>query len=154
MAGLLFLFSPEHLSHFSPELGYLLLPHLLLSPFSLEVEPEPTTSRRRRRWLAGSDAQPPEPRRVAAEAAERARKLRVEGGGGGCGRRRGEAAMGGFRWEVGTAEERRRWPALVAGAGDGVGFFFLSFPFSSLPSVLTSVILLSENRPGGRVTVS
>jgi hypothetical protein len=28
--------------------------------------------RRRRRWLAGSDAEPPEPRRVAAEAAERA----------------------------------------------------------------------------------
>jgi hypothetical protein len=75
-------------------------------------------------------------------------------GGGGCGRRREEATMEGFRGEVGTAEERRRWPAVAAGAGNGCGFFFLSFPFSSLPLVLTYVISLSENRPGGRVTVS
>jgi hypothetical protein len=38
-------FSPDLISPFSLELSYLLLSHLLLSPFSLEVEPEPTTPR-------------------------------------------------------------------------------------------------------------
>jgi hypothetical protein len=64
MVVLLSPFSLELLSPFSPELGYLLFPHLLLvSPFSPEVEPEPVTPRLRRRWLAGSDAEPSEPRR-------------------------------------------------------------------------------------------
>jgi hypothetical protein len=74
MAGLLFLFSPEHLSHFSPELGYLLLPHLLLSPFSPEVEPEPATPR----LAAAEKAMARRERRRAARAAT------GRGGGGGA----------------------------------------------------------------------
>jgi hypothetical protein len=91
MAVLLSPFSPELLSPFSSELGYLLLPHLLLPPFSPEVEPEPATPRlaaRRRRWLAGSDTEPPEPRRVAAETAERARNLVLGVGGADAGEKK------------------------------------------------------------------
>jgi hypothetical protein len=49
--------------------------HTLYPPWTFSSEVEP---RRRRRWLAGSDAEPPELRRAAAE---RAQKLRVGGGG-------------------------------------------------------------------------
>jgi hypothetical protein len=74
MAGLLSLFSPEHLSPFSTEPSYLLLPHLLLSPFSPEVEPEPAT-----------------PRLAAAEKAM-ARRERCGAAGAATGRGRGGGA--------------------------------------------------------------
>jgi hypothetical protein len=74
MVGLLPLFSPELLSPFSPELGYLLLPHLLLSHFSSEVEPEPATPR----LAAAEKAMARRERRGAAGAAT------GRGGGGGA----------------------------------------------------------------------
>jgi hypothetical protein len=76
MAALLSIFSPKLLSPFSSELVYLLLPHLLLPPFSPEVELEPATP-----WLAAAEkAMARRERRGAAGAAT----------GRGGGRRRSE----------------------------------------------------------------
>jgi hypothetical protein len=84
MAVLLSPFSPELLSPFSLELGYLLLPHLLLSSFSSEVKPEPATPR----LTAVEKAMARRERRGATGAAMghgggggASPKLRVGGGG-------------------------------------------------------------------------
>jgi hypothetical protein len=62
------------LSPFSPELLYLLLPHLLLSPFSPEVELEPVTPR-----LAAVEKAMAQRERCGATGAATGR-----GGGGGA----------------------------------------------------------------------